>query len=144
MLPVSVVSHSPEETRHTAAALAPALKPGSVLALHGDLGAGKTCFIQGLAQGLGVTATVNSPTFTIISEYQGRLPLYHVDLYRLADGAEALRTGLEDYLYGDGVTAIEWAERAAPLLPGHTIHVFLKPGAQPDERSIEIREEPAP
>jgi tRNA threonylcarbamoyladenosine biosynthesis protein TsaE len=143
VLPISILSRSPQETQQAAAALAPALKPGSVLALHGDLGAGKTCFIQGLARALGVTATVNSPTYTIICEYQGRLPLYHVDLYRLDDAQEALRTGLDDYLHGDGVTAIEWAERAAPLLPAHTIHVHLRTGARPEERAIEIIEPPA-
>jgi len=140
MLPISMLSRSPEETQRAAATLAAALQPGSVLALHGDLGAGKTCFIQGLARALGVTATVNSPTYTIISEYRGRLPLYHVDLYRLDDAEEALRTGLDEYLHGDGVTAIEWAERAAPLLPAHTIHVYLAAGASPDERTIEIQE----
>ena len=138
MLPVTLISHSPEETRRAAAALAAALRAGSVLALHGDLGAGKTCFIQGLAEALGVTATVNSPTYTLIGEYQGRLPFYHADLYRLEDPAEALRAGLEDYLYGDGVTAVEWAERAAGLMPSHTIHIRLRAGEQPGDRIIEI------
>ena len=140
MLPIHLISHSPEETRAAAASLAPALRPGSVLALHGDLGAGKTCFIQGLAEGLGVTAAVSSPTYTLISEYQGRLPFYHADLYRLDDPAEALRTGLDEYLHGPGVTAVEWAERAAALLPAHTIHVHLRAGEQPSERVIEISE----
>lgn len=140
VLPVHLISHSPEETRRAAISLAPALRPGSVLALHGDLGAGKTCFIQGLAEGLGVTAAVSSPTYTLIGEYQGRLPFYHADLYRLDDPHEALRAGLEEYLYGAGVTAVEWAERAASLLPPHTIHVYLQAGAQPGDRVIDIRE----
>ena len=140
VLPVTVISHSPEETRRAAASLAPTLRAGSVLALHGDLGAGKTCFIQGLAEALGVTATVSSPTYTLIGEYQGRLPFYHADLYRLDDAAEALRAGLDEYLHGPGVTAVEWAERAAGLMPPHTIHVRLRAGEQPDERVIEIRE----
>lgn len=140
MLPIRIISHSPEETRRAAGTLAPALQAGAVLALHGDLGAGKTCFIQGLAEALGVTATVSSPTYTLIGEYQGRLPFYHADLYRLDEPAEALRAGLDDYLYGDGVTAVEWAERAATLLPAHTLHVHLRAGEQPDERIIEIHE----
>lgn len=144
MLPVTVISHSPEETRHAAAALAPALRPGSVVALHGDLGAGKTCFIQGLAEALGVTVSVNSPTYTLIGEYHGRIPFYHADLYRLDGPGEALRAGLDDYLHGDGVTAVEWAERAAALLPTRTIHVRLRTGEQPGERVIQMSEGEVP
>jgi len=140
VLPIHVISHSPQETRATAAALAPTLRAGSVLALHGDLGAGKTCFIQGLAEALGVTDAVSSPTYTLISEYRGRLPFYHADLYRLDDPAEALRTGLDEYLHGNGVTAVEWAERAGSLMPTHTIHVRLRAGEQPGDRVIEITE----
>jgi len=140
VLPIHLISHSPEETRRAAARLAPALRPGTVLALHGDLGAGKTCFIQGLAEALGVTATVSSPTYTLIGEYQGRLPFYHADLYRLEEAEQAVRAGLDEYLHGNGVTAVEWAERAACLLPAHTIHVRLRAGEQPDERFIEISE----
>lgn len=140
MLPIHIISHSPEETRAAAAALAPTLLPGSVLALHGDLGAGKTCFIQGLAEALGVTEAVNSPTYTLISEYRGRLPFYHADLYRLDDAAEALRAGLDEYLHGHGVTAVEWAERAGGLMPAHTLHVRLTPGDRPGDRVIEITE----
>lgn len=140
MLPISILSRSPEETRRAAASLVPALKPGSVLALHGDLGAGKTCFIQGLAEALGISATVNSPTFTIVCEYRGRLPLYHIDLYRLDGAEDALRAGIDEYLHGGGIAAIEWAERATALLPPDTIHVHLRPGDGPDERIIEILE----
>ena len=111
-----------------------------MLALHGDLGAGKTCFIQGLAEALGVTATVSSPTYTLIGEYQGRLPFCHADLYRLDDPEQAVRAGLDEYLHGNGVTAVEWAERAARLLPPHTIHVRLRAGELPEERIIEICE----
>lgn len=131
-------SHSPAETSAVAATLASGLSPGAVLALHGDLGAGKTCFIQGLAKALGVTVAVSSPTYTLINEYRGRLPFYHADLYRLDDPAEALRAGLDEYLHGDGITAIEWAERASALLPARTIHIHLSSGEQPDERIIEI------
>ncbi len=140
-LPLHVLTRSPEETRQLAASLAASLIPGTVLALHGDLGAGKTCFIQGLAEGLGVEGPVTSPTFTLVHEYAGRLPLYHADLYRIADAREALRAGLEDYLHGGGVCAVEWAERAPGLLPAHTVHVRLRAGAKEQERDIVISRE---
>jgi tRNA threonylcarbamoyladenosine biosynthesis protein TsaE len=136
-------TNNPDETRRLAAALAARLRPGAVLALHGELGAGKTCFVQGLAEALGVTRPVTSPTYTLVSEYAARLRVSHLDLYRLRGSSEALGMGLDEYLYADGVTAIEWAERAGALLPGHTIHIRLAPGATPDERLITI-EEPDP
>jgi tRNA threonylcarbamoyladenosine biosynthesis protein TsaE len=118
--------------------MAASLKAGDIVALHGDLGAGKTCFIRGLARGLGVTRTVHSPTFTLINEYPGRLTLYHMDLYRIRNADEALDFGLDDYLFGNGVCAIEWAERIARLLPPETIRVTLAMGGTEDERHIEI------
>ncbi len=111
------ISHSEGQTRRLGARLAAFLAPGDVLALQGDLGSGKTRWAQGVCQGLGVTGPVNSPTFTLVNEYQGHCPVYHIDLYRLADGPELLTFGLEEYLYGPGVSLIEWAERAAALLP---------------------------
>ena len=135
-----IETYSAEETRRAAASLKPLLKPGTVLALHGDLGAGKTCFVQGLADAMGCEAPVTSPTFTLLNEYPGPIPLYHADLYRLDDPEEILRAGLLEPLDGDGVTAIEWAERAAGLLPERTIHVRLFAGARPGERAIEIEE----
>ena len=107
--------------------LADELAAGTVLALHGDLGAGKTCLVKGIAAGLGVQPEATSPTFTIIHEYSGgRLPLFHIDLYRLDSVNETLAIGIEDYLNGDGVTVIEWAEKIAPLLPERTIHARLE------------------
>ena len=115
----SHVTHSAEETRALAAQVAATLEPGAVLCLHGDLGAGKTCFVQGVAQGLGIRRSVGSPTFTLINEYRGRLPLAHIDLYRVRGAADAFGLGLEDYLsHYDGIVAIEWAERVAELLVG--------------------------
>lgn len=111
------ISHSEAQTRRLGARLAALLNPGDVLALVGDLGSGKTRWAQGVCQGLGITVPVSSPTFTLVNEYQGRLPVYHIDLYRLENSAELLTFGLEDYLYGAGVSLIEWAERAASLLP---------------------------
>ncbi len=115
------ISHSPAETIAFARTLAATLRRGDVLALSGDLGAGKTHFVKGLAAGLGTTASVTSPTFTLLHEYPGgRLPLYHFDFYRLDDADEALKIGLDEYLDGDGVCVIEWAEKFPTLLPPHT------------------------
>ncbi len=134
------LSHSPEETRALAERLTEQLKPGDVLALHGDLGAGKTCFIQGLAQGLAVNQPVSSPTYTLVNEYSGVLPLYHIDLYRLRNADEALDMGLDEYLDGAGITAIEWAERAEAALPARTMHIHLRHGAAENVREIEMAE----
>ena len=136
----STVTRSPEETRALAAELAEHLKPGDVLALHGDLGAGKTCFIQGLAQALAVDQPVSSPTYTLVNEYRGRLPLYHIDLYRLQTADEALDFGLDEYMDGTGITAIEWAERAEQALPARTIHVRLRHGNEEQAREVSMDE----
>ena len=117
----STISHSAEETIARGHAIAATLRRGDVLALCGDLGAGKTHFVKGLAAGLGTAASVTSPTFTLLHEYPGgRLPLYHFDFYRLDDADEALRIGLDEYLDGDGACVIEWAEKFPALLPPHT------------------------
>jgi tRNA threonylcarbamoyladenosine biosynthesis protein TsaE len=119
------ISHSEAQTQRFGARLAPFLTPGDVLALIGDLGSGKTRWVQGICRGLGVTDPVVSPTFTLVNEYQGQYPVYHIDLYRLADIAEAATFGLEDYLYGSGITLIEWADRAKHLLPKEYLVVEL-------------------
>jgi tRNA threonylcarbamoyladenosine biosynthesis protein TsaE len=134
-----ITTDSPEATRKVAAGLAAKLRPGSVLALHGELGAGKTCFIQGLAEALGAERTVTSPTYTLINEYPGRLKLNHIDFYRIRAAHDALSMGLDEYFDSDAVTAIEWAERIAPLLPERTIHIEIKPGPSANERVITIR-----
>ncbi|HAQ06354.1 MAG TPA: tRNA (adenosine(37)-N6)-threonylcarbamoyltransferase complex ATPase subunit type 1 TsaE [Bacillus bacterium] len=108
-------SNEPELTKSFAKRMAGFLKPGDVIALEGDLGAGKTTFTKGLAEGLGITRNVNSPTFTIIKEYKGRLPLYHMDVYRVADAFEDL--GFEEYFEGNGVTVVEWAHLIEAQLP---------------------------
>ncbi len=111
---LDIISHSEAQTRRLGARLAELLAPGDVIALAGELGTGKTRFVQGVGQGLGVTETIVSPTFTLVREYRGpaiRLPLFHVDLYRIADAAETWTFGLEEYLYGDGACLIEWADR---------------------------------
>lgn len=103
------------------------LTGGEVIALHGVLGAGKTQLVKGLARGLGYRGDVTSPTFTIIHEYRGgRLPIYHMDLYRIADEKSAIDIGMEEYLPSDGVTVIEWPERIASILPPDTRHWELE------------------
>lgn len=123
---LDVISHSVEQTQRLGQRLGELLQAGDVLVLQGTLGAGKTVFVQGIARGLGIEEPVTSPTFTLIHEYHGRLPLYHVDLYRIGGDAEAIDLGLEDYLYGDGVTAIEWGEHAPGVLPEAHLLVELR------------------
>lgn len=133
-----VQTHSPEETWALATELAAELNGGTVMALHGNLGAGKTCFIQGFAVALGIDEPVNSPTYTIIGEYEGRLPFHHLDLYRLSGPDEVLGLGLEEYLENDGITAIEWAERAEGLLPDDLLHIEITAEEGTDNRTFRI------
>jgi len=121
------VSHGAAQTQRVGARLGELLEAGDVVLLEGELGAGKTVFAQGVARGLGIEDPVTSPTFTLIHEYEGRLPLYHADLYRLAGAADALGIGLEEYLWGDGVTLIEWPDRATGLVPDVHLTVALRP-----------------
>ena len=134
-------SASPEETERAGERLAARLRPGSVVALVGDLGAGKTCFIRGLARGLGVSQIVSSPTFVLVNQYQGRLPVFHVDAYRTESLAELLDLGLEEYIDGDGVTVVEWADKLRALLPAKTIWVHLM-GLGDDPRTIKVEGSP--
>lgn len=128
-------------TQACAVGIARRLQPGAVLALHGDLGAGKTCFVQGLGRGLRCREPVRSPTFTLINEYHGDLTIHHIDLYRLDDPREALAMGLDECLEDGGVTVIEWAERAAELLPPHTMHIEFRMGDRPEARVLRIWQE---
>ena len=118
-----VVTISVEETRQVAEELARGLSAGSLLALYGDLGSGKTCFVSGIARALGVNEPVTSPTFTIINEYSGNLPLYHMDLYRISHPDELFGLDLNAYFNADGITVIEWPERAGDLLPAERINI---------------------
>jgi tRNA threonylcarbamoyladenosine biosynthesis protein TsaE len=112
------ISNSPVETEQIGRRLAEDLVAGSILALKGELGSGKTLFTQGLVTGLQSDAAVTSPTFTIVHEYQcGRLPVYHFDFFRLENRESAVRLGLEDYFFGDGVSVVEWADRFPELIP---------------------------
>ncbi|SFE47322.1 tRNA threonylcarbamoyladenosine biosynthesis protein TsaE [Lentibacillus persicus] len=118
-----IKTHSEIETRNIAERLALLLKPGDVVTLEGDLGAGKTTFTKGLANGLGVKRTVNSPTFTMIKEYQGEMPLYHMDVYRLEDSEEDI--GFEEYFNGDGICVVEWAHFIERYLPAEYLAVNI-------------------
>ncbi|MDQ0254170.1 tRNA threonylcarbamoyladenosine biosynthesis protein TsaE [Evansella vedderi] len=118
------ISNSPSETQLLAEKIANFLRQGDLLTLEGDLGAGKTSFSKGIAKGLGVKGNVNSPTFTIIKEYMGRLPFYHMDAYRLEDDSEDL--GLEEYFEGDGVTVVEWPSMIEDQLPPHRLDITIK------------------
>lgn len=122
---MKVSSDSPQKTIEIGIALGKLLKPGSVVLLKGDLGAGKTQLAKGVALGLGVADHVTSPTFTIINEYEGRLPFYHVDAYRLGDPGEAFDLGLEEYFFGGGVTLVEWPERVISMLPDEYLMVMM-------------------
>jgi tRNA threonylcarbamoyladenosine biosynthesis protein TsaE len=123
------ISHSPEQTRRYGVRLGMLLQAGDVVGLEGELGTGKTCLAQGIGQGLGVVEPVTSPTFTLIAEHHPPPPaptLYHIDLYRLTDAlSEALSLGLDDYLLGDGVCLIEWADRIQSALPAERLWINL-------------------
>ena len=120
------LSHTTAETESIGASLGQRLLPGSVLAYRGDLGMGKTAFTRGLAKGLGFTGRVTSPTFTIVNEYEGRLPLFHFDMYRLGSSEELFDIGWEDYLSRGGVCAVEWSERVTDALPPDTVWVEIR------------------
>lgn len=129
-------SYSLQDTEALAASIAAASKAGMVIGLDGDLGAGKTAFSQGFARHLGVQSIVNSPTFTIIKEYEGRLPLYHMDVYRISL-EEADELGLDEYFYGQGVCLVEWSSIITELLPPRHMHINMET-VGPDERIITV------
>jgi tRNA threonylcarbamoyladenosine biosynthesis protein TsaE len=122
----SIITASTEQTEEVGRVLGAMLEPGDLICLFGDLGAGKTHFSFGIAQGLQVLDEyITSPTFTFVNEYQGRIPFYHIDLYRLKDPSELEGIGFEEYIDSDGATVIEWAERAEGDLPEDKLNVYL-------------------
>ena len=134
-------SNSYEETQKFAEKFSKTLKAGDVLCMYGDLGVGKTVFTQGFAKGLGIEEPINSPTFTIVQEYhEGRLPLYHFDVYRIADVSEMDEIGYEEYFFSDGVCLIEWGTLIEELLPDSTITITIEKDLQKgfDYRKITI------
>lgn len=140
---ITAQTSSPEETRKIGEALGKLLAPGDVVGLIGHLGAGKTVFAQGVAKGIGAKGRVTSPTFTLIHEHLGRIPLYHVDVYRLNTAADVEAIGIEDYLYGDGAVLLEWADRVLSILPDERLDVMIKrPENEEDDNVREIRISP--
>ena len=135
---LTVLSDKPQETIRYGRILGSVLKPGSVIGLVGELGSGKTCFVQGIADALGIRKAVTSPTFTLINEYKVDRPLYHIDLYRLRGTEDAFGIGIEDYMDRPGITAIEWAERIADMLPEDTVHIYMEQADSEDKRIIKI------
>lgn len=136
------ISNSCEETKRIAADIANTLKGGDVLCMYGDLGAGKTAFVQGLASGLGITEYITSPTFTIVNQYEGRLMLYHFDVYRIADSEEMYEIGYDEYVNGDGVYVIEWPQLIDDILPQKRYEITISKDYNKGEnyREIEIKE----
>ena len=129
-----------EETEAFGLALAKRLKAGDIIAMTGNLGAGKTTLTKSIAAGLGIEEMVNSPTFTIVQEYRGgRLPLYHIDVYRVSDPDELFEIGYEDYFFGDGVCVVEWANQIEELMPEYTIWIDISYGKQEEERIYRVR-----
>ena len=138
-----ITSFGPEDTYALGKRLGEAAKAGDVFCLNGDLGVGKTVFTQGFACGLGITEPVNSPTFTIVQEYdRGRLPLYHFDVYRIGDISEMDEIGYEDCFYGDGVSLIEWSQLIEEILPEHVTEITIEKDLEKgfDYRKIRVEE----
>jgi tRNA threonylcarbamoyladenosine biosynthesis protein TsaE len=135
---LEIISHSPEETQKFGGEIGKLAQPADIFLLIGGLGAGKTCLTQGIAWGLGVKEYAASPSFVVIRELYGRLPLYHIDFYRLDNLEEIAELGLDDYLYGDGVCVVEWAEKGMNLLPPE--HLLIEMGYLSDtERSLKLK-----
>lgn len=127
-----------EETEEFGIKLGKILKSGDIVCLNGDLGAGKTTLTKSICLGLGVEAYITSPTFTLINQYKGRVPVYHFDVYRLENVDELYDLGFDEYFYGNGVCIIEWAERIEKLLPRERLVLDIKRGKDMDERVINI------
>lgn len=133
-------SASEQETEALGRALVERLSPGAVVAFTGDLGAGKTAFVRGMAKGLDIPQRVTSPTFTIVNEYEGgRLPLFHFDLYRLSSSDELFDIGWEDFLRRGGICAVEWSENVTDALEPDTVFIDIRRGETPDSRVITIK-----
>jgi len=135
---LKLTSHSPEETQRLGARIGELALPGDIFLLAGNLGTGKTCLTQGIAWGLNIKEYALSPSFVIVRELHGRLPLYHIDLYRLDHIEEIEDLGLDDYLYGNGVCVVEWAEKGLSLLPAE--HMMIRISYLTDsERSLQLQ-----
>jgi tRNA threonylcarbamoyladenosine biosynthesis protein TsaE len=136
---VAAATTSVDATRDLGSAVAGLARPGDVVVLAGDLGAGKTAFVQGFGRALGVAERITSPTFTLVHVYEGRLPIHHLDVYRLDQMHEVLDLGLAEMLDDDGVVLIEWGDEVLPVLPNDLLEVRLTLGAGDDDRTIALR-----
>jgi tRNA threonylcarbamoyladenosine biosynthesis protein TsaE len=123
---MKIKSNSQDMTFEIGLKIAKLLKQGDVISLNGDLGAGKTHLVKGIAKGLEVHEDITSPTFTIVNEYDGKMPLYHFDVYRISDISELYEIGFEEYIYGEGVSVIEWGNLVEELLPDYTIKINIR------------------
>lgn len=123
---MTFVTHSAEETIQLGKKIGSLLQPGAIIAMEGNLAVGKTTITKGIAESLGIEEAITSPTFTLISEYEGKMPLYHMDVYRLDSCEDFINLGVEDLMYGDGVSIIEWSERVREELPKFTITLRLE------------------
>ena len=141
MIMKNYISNSAADTKKIAAELVNALNPGSVICMYGDLGAGKTAFVQGMAAALGIDEPVTSPTFTIVNEYYGKMPLYHFDVYRIGSSDEMFEIGFDEYIDGDGISVIEWAELIEDILPEDRINVTILKNMEKGEDYREIKVE---
>ena len=135
---MQVITRSPEETEKLGEKLAASLRGGEVLALFGPMGMGKTAFTRGIAKGMGVQEGVSSPTFALVHEYAGRIPVYHFDMFRVTSWDDLYSTGFFDYLESGGVLVIEWSENIEGALPGSAIRIEISPGKEENERIFEI------
>lgn len=135
------ITNSYEETERAAADFAGTLKGGEVIAMYGDLGAGKTAFVRGMARAIGISSHITSPTFTIVNEYEGRLPLYHFDVYRISDPEELYEIGYDEYIGSDGICVIEWAELIEDILPERYIRIDIRKNSAmgDDYREITVK-----
>lgn len=134
-------SYSQEDTFKIANDFSKQLKAGDVICFYGDLGAGKTSFVKGLAEGIGIEEYITSPTFTIMNQYDGRLTLYHFDVYRVSDSDELYEIGWDEFVYGDGVSVIEWAELVEDILPDKRYNITIEKGEDDNYRKITIGHE---
>jgi len=135
---LELISHSPEQTQKFGAYIGELCLPGDVFLLVGSLGAGKTCLTQGIAWGLGIKEYAASPSFVVVRELYGKLPLYHIDLYRLDHIEEIVELGLDDYLYGKGVCVVEWAEKGLSVLPAEHLLIQIS-YLSDDERKLRLK-----
>ena len=136
---MKIITHNVKETEAAGAEFAAQLAPGTVVAMYGDLGAGKTAFVRGMTRGLGIDFPVSSPTFNVVNEYPGRVPLFHFDMYRLGSADELFDIGWDDYLERGGVCAVEWSENVEDAFEPGTLKVTItKLGESDRERLVEV------